>query len=129
MQVLHIQHNNYNKIIIMVHSKPWLACSADRGSYLWLWRILDFLNVLYTIQQLGNRTLPRVRAEPWMVNIRQCVQQKLPVAGFVGECLRQYITAYIRTFRKSYIQNPEQIRAPICTACLTSPPKCTITNT
>ena len=33
-----------------------------------LCRILVFLNVLYAPQQLGNRTLPRTRPEPWMAN-------------------------------------------------------------
>ena len=56
-----------------------------------LWRMLDFLNVLYAIQQLGNRTLPRVRPEPWMANV---------------ERLRQ---AKIRTSRKSYIRNSPPI--------------------
>ena len=33
--------------------------------------MLDFLNVLYAIQQLGNRTLLRARAEPWMANVER----------------------------------------------------------
>ena len=43
-----------------------------------LWRILDFLNVLYASQQLGNRTLPRVRPEPWMANVEWLRQAKKP---------------------------------------------------
>ncbi len=64
-----------------------------------LWRILDFLNVLYVLQQLGNRTLPRARLEPWMANV---------------ERLRQAANTYIRTFRKSYIQNPAKIPMQPC---------------
>ena len=51
-----------------------------------LCRMLDFLNALYTPQQLGNRTLPRVRLEPRMASV---------------ERLRQVATTSIRAFRKS----------------------------
>ena len=36
-----------------------------------LCRLLDFLKALYVSQQLGNRTLPRVKAEPWMANLER----------------------------------------------------------
>ena len=82
------------------HNVGWV-CGADMCAYLWLWRILDFLNALPTPQQLGNRTLPRAKAEPWMANLLR---------------LRPSLTPSIRAFRKSYIRNPEQIRTHICTA-------------
>ena len=59
-----------------------------------MWRMLDFLNVLYVSQQPGNRTLPGARPEPWMANVKR---------------LRQAKTNKTRTFRKSYIRNPSQI--------------------
>ena len=59
-----------------------------------LWRILEFLNVLYVLQQLGNRTLPRARPEPWMANV---------------ERLRQIANILIRAYRMSYIRNPAEI--------------------
>ena len=85
--------SNVTKGIIMYH-QPKFGISQGQGKYLWLWRILDFLNVLCKIQQLGNRTLPRARPEPWMANVSR---------------LRQAFKTSIRTYRKSYIWNPEQI--------------------
>ena len=88
------------------HNVDWV-CGADMCAYLWLWRILDFLNALYTPQRLGNRTLPRAKAEPWMANLLR---------------LRPNPTTSNRAFRKSYIRNPEQICTHICTA-YPSPPQ------
>lgn len=56
--------------------------------------MLDFLNILYVFQQLGNRTLARAKAEPWMANL---------------ERLRQDVVDLIRIFRKSYIRNSTKI--------------------
>ena len=39
-----------------------------------LWKGVDFLDVLYALQQLGNRTLPRARPEPWMANVEHLRQ-------------------------------------------------------
>ena len=39
-----------------------------------LWRILVFLNVLDTFQQLGNRMLPRAKPEPRMANVERLRQ-------------------------------------------------------
>ena len=73
-----------------------------------LWRILHFLNVLYVSQQLGNRTLPRAKAEPWTVRLL---------------CLRPLAKTTIRTFRKRYIRNPEPKADKACTAIPPQPPK------
>ena len=76
-----------------------------------LCRILVFLNVLYAPQQLGNRTLPRTRPEPWMANAPM-----RPAKAASGRFCRsrvcvEFISTIFRTFRKSYIRNPSQMPA------------------
>ena len=97
------------------HNVGWV-CGADMCVYLWLWRILDFLNALPTPQQLGNRTLPRARPEPWMANAPMCPAKAAGGRFCRFDGLRPNSTTSIRAFRKSYIRNPEQIRTHICTA-------------
>ena len=65
-----------------------------------LCRTLDFLNVLYVSQQLGNRMLPGVRLEPWKANAPKC-----PAKAASGRFCRPHVCVKHRPPKPEHLEN------------------------